>query len=117
MTNTHVEEILFEEGYKLTAKGARYSSNVDGATSSAKATKEIILAAGGELTPHILMLSGIGPEEALTAAKISVKKGLPAVRSNYQDYPELYMNFDLSNKSIPNTDKLVTTPIPTSTPQ
>ena len=112
MTNTHVDEILFEEGNKLTAKGVWCSSNVDGATSSVHATKEVILAAGGVFTPHLLMLSGIGPQDTLTAANISVKKDLPAVGSNFQDHPALYMNFDLSNKSIPNLDMLVTTPDP-----
>jgi choline dehydrogenase-like flavoprotein len=58
------------------------------------------------------MLSGIGPKDQLSAAKISVKKDLAAVGSNFQDHQALYMRFKLFNQSIPNPDMLVTTPDP-----
>jgi choline dehydrogenase-like flavoprotein len=79
MTNTHVDEILFKEGKTLVASGVKYASNVDLTTASVYAAKEVILAAGGVFTPHLLMLSGVGPKEQLSAAKIRVKKDLAAV--------------------------------------
>jgi choline dehydrogenase-like flavoprotein len=54
------------------------------------------------------MLSGIGPKDVLSAAKIKVKKDLPAVGSNFQDHQALYMTYELSNKSIPNPDMMAT---------
>ena len=112
MTDTHADEILFKEGDKIIAKGVRYTSRAESATRSVYAAKEIILAAGGVFTPHLLMLSGIGPGEHLSAANITVKKDLPAVGSNFQDHSALYMRFNLSNQAIPNPDMLVTNPDP-----
>jgi choline dehydrogenase-like flavoprotein len=112
MTNTHVDEILFKDGKKLVASGVKYTSNVDLTTTSVYAAKEVILAAGGVFTPHLLMLSGIGPKEQLSAAKISVKRDLAAVGSNFQDHQALYMRFKLSNQSIPNPDMMDATADP-----
>jgi choline dehydrogenase-like flavoprotein len=110
MTNTHVDEILFKNDTTLVASGVRYTSNANSSTASVFAKKEVILAAGSIFTPHLLMLSGIGPQDELSAAKIALKKDLPAVGSNFQDHQALYMSFNLSNQAIPNPDMLVTTP-------
>ncbi|KAF1935737.1 choline dehydrogenase [Clathrospora elynae] len=109
LTNTHVDEILFEKGKKLVASGVKFTSLANCTTASMYATKEVILAAGGVFTPHLLMLSGIGPQNTLSAANIDVKKDLEAVGSNFQDHPALYMAFNLSNQSVPNLDMLLTT--------
>jgi choline dehydrogenase-like flavoprotein len=112
MTNIHVDEILFKNGSTLVASGVKYTSKAKASSASVFAMKEVILAAGGVFTPHLLMLSGIGPKDELSAAKIAVRKDLPAVGSNFQDHQALYMRFNLSNQSIPNPDMLVTTPDP-----
>jgi choline dehydrogenase-like flavoprotein len=110
ITNTHVDEVTFKQGEKVVASGVKMTSNIDGTQASVYAAKEVILAAGGVFTPHLLMLSGIGPRDVLSSANISVRKELPAVGSNFQDHQALYMRFNLSNQSIPNPDMLVTTP-------
>ncbi|XP_071954217.1 oxygen-dependent choline dehydrogenase-like [Antedon mediterranea] len=46
--------------------------------------KEIILSAGAVGSPHILLLSGIGPEEDLKEVGIECKVNLPAVGRNLQ---------------------------------
>lgn len=48
---------------------------------------EIILCAGTLNSPHLLMLSGIGPAEALKAAGIKPLADLPQVGRNLQDHP------------------------------
>jgi choline dehydrogenase-like flavoprotein len=110
LTNTHVDEVIFEQDEKLVANGVKLTSTIDSTKASVHAAKEVILAAGGVFTPHLLMLSGIGPKDILTNANISIKKELTAVGSNFQDHQALYMRFNLSNQSIPNPDMLVTTP-------
>jgi choline dehydrogenase-like flavoprotein len=110
ITNTHVDEVTFKQGEKVVASGVKMTSNIDGTQASVYAAKEVILAAGGVFTPHLLMLSGIGPRDVLFSANISVRKELPAVGSNFQDHQALYMRFNLSDQSIPNPDMLVTTP-------
>ncbi len=50
---------------------------------------EVILAGGAFNTPQLLMLSGIGPREALDAIGIPVRVDLPGVGSNLQDRYEV----------------------------
>jgi choline dehydrogenase len=52
-----------------------------------RCTREVILAAGGIGSPHLLMLSGIGPEAHLEKVGIDVVHPLAAVGSNLQDHP------------------------------
>jgi choline dehydrogenase len=54
---------------------------------TARATREVILAAGGIGSPHLLLLSGIGPSAHLEMVGIDVVHNLPAVGSNLQDHP------------------------------
>ncbi|WP_096426410.1 GMC family oxidoreductase [Pseudomonas putida] len=48
---------------------------------------ETILSGGAFNSPKLLLLSGIGPAEELTALGIAVHKDLPAVGRNLQDHP------------------------------
>ncbi|KAF3043720.1 hypothetical protein E8E12_008495 [Didymella heteroderae] len=81
----------------LTATGVKYMPRGSQQQMQAVARKEVILAAGGVFTPHLLMYSGIGPRDVLEAAGISVKRDLAAVGSNFQGYIASYMNFTLQN--------------------
>lgn len=68
---------------KKKALGVDYIRNGKKRTVGAK--KEIILSAGPIGTPHLLMLSGVGPREHLEKLKIPVHANL-AVGSNLQDH-------------------------------
>ncbi len=48
---------------------------------------QIVLSAGAIASPHILMLSGVGPAEHLTANGIDVVKNIPGVGQNLRDHP------------------------------
>ena len=49
--------------------------------------EEIILCAGGLKSPHLLMLSGIGPEDQLNALNIPVVHSLAGVGQNLRNHP------------------------------
>jgi len=49
--------------------------------------KEIILSAGSIESPHLLMLSGIGPKQMLDEAGVDLKLDIPGVGRNLQDHP------------------------------
>jgi choline dehydrogenase-like flavoprotein len=60
------------------------------------ARREMILAAGTIGTPHLLMLSGIGPGALLRQSGIDVIKDLPAIGQNLQDHPDIFMIYELA---------------------
>ncbi len=58
-----------------------------------RAVREVILASGAFGSPQILMLSGIGPADALRGLGIRVVADLPGVGENLQDHPEIYVQY------------------------
>lgn len=64
--------------------GIRYRRG--GVEETARARREVILAAGAIGSPQLLMLSGIGPAQHLREMGIEVKHDLPAVGQNLQDH-------------------------------
>lgn len=57
------------------------------------ANREVILSGGAINSPHLLMLSGIGPADELSKHNIEVKMDLPGVGQNLQDHLEYYMQY------------------------
>lgn len=57
---------------------------------------EVVLAAGGVATPHLLMLSGIGPADALRAVGVPVVRDLP-VGQGFTDHPAVFVPFTTSD--------------------
>ena len=51
-----------------------------------RATREVVLAAGAINSPQLLLLSGIGPADELTALGVPVAHDLPGVGKNLQDH-------------------------------
>ena len=81
-TGAQATRLLIERGR---AVGVEYLQR--GRVSSARATCEVILAAGAFNSPQLLLLSGIGPPEELRALAIEPVHALPAVGKNLQDHP------------------------------
>lgn len=105
LTGHRVTEILLD-GPELEASGVIIQSREDNSSFKVFAGKEVVLAAGAIFTPHLLQLSGLGPKDVLEAANITVKKDVPAVGSNFQDHPVIYMAYNISNQSFPNPQSI-----------
>ena len=58
----------------------------DGQRRIAGAAREVILAGGAVNSPHLLMLSGIGPAQDLSRLGIGVVRDLPGVGRDPQDH-------------------------------
>jgi choline dehydrogenase-like flavoprotein len=80
VTGAHVSGVVVETGR---AKGVRYTHR--GKECMAHASREVILAAGAIGSPHILLLSGIGPASELEKHG-KVVHDLPGVGKNLQDH-------------------------------
>ncbi|KIK66580.1 hypothetical protein GYMLUDRAFT_1023126 [Collybiopsis luxurians FD-317 M1] len=103
--HAHVTRIIFDRtDGELRAIGVEYSyANTlkqMGALYRSRARKEVIVSAGAVHTPHILMLSGIGPSTHLQEHGIPVIHDLPGVGANLVDHPSVDLNFkDKRNES------------------
>jgi choline dehydrogenase-like flavoprotein len=58
----------------------------DGRDDQARATREVMLCGGAINSPHLLLLSGIGPSEALASAGVEPTHELRGVGRNLQDH-------------------------------
>ncbi len=77
----HVQKLIIENGR---CTGVRFQSG--GEMHEVMADAEIILSAGAIGSPQILMLSGIGPRDALGRLGIEVVHDLPGVGQNLQEH-------------------------------
>lgn len=78
-------------------KYAYLSNSVNGASNKKfELGRGIILTCGAILTPKLLMVSGIGPQDVLEKANIDVKVESPSVGKNLQDHPAVGVTFRLS---------------------
>jgi choline dehydrogenase-like flavoprotein len=67
------------------ATGVEYRTG--GRTRTAYATAEVVLAGGAVNSPHLLLLSGIGPGAHLREVGVDVVHDLPGVGAGLQDHP------------------------------
>jgi len=80
--NAQASRLLIEAGRCV---GVEYA--VEGRKHILKAGREVILSAGAINSPHLLMLSGIGPAQTLSTHGIPVLRDAPAVGGNLMDHP------------------------------
>ncbi|MFT4122355.1 MAG: GMC family oxidoreductase N-terminal domain-containing protein [Microbacteriaceae bacterium] len=82
--DTFVRRVLFEGSRAVAVEvesGAGDVQRIDAG--------EIVLSAGAIKSPHLLLLSGIGPAEELRAAGIPVVKDAPKVGKDFSDHPDI----------------------------
>lgn len=87
--NAHVEKVLFAQAgvEEPRAVGVQLSSSSIPANKfRVRAKREVILSAGAIATPHLLLLSGLGPKAELESVGVPVVKDLPAVGRHFMDH-------------------------------
>ena len=89
MTRARVQRLLLE-GQEATGVVLK---NQQDSQVTILAKTEVIVCAGAVGTPHLLMLSGIGPAEHLQSLGIDVVKDLPGVGQNLNDHPDFVLKF------------------------
>ena len=63
---------------------------------------EIILASGAVGSPHLLLLSGVGPADELRRLGIPVASDVPGVGEGVRDHPKTWISWHLKNSADPN---------------
>ncbi|MGA7965792.1 MAG: GMC family oxidoreductase N-terminal domain-containing protein [Gammaproteobacteria bacterium] len=86
LTEARVLKVEIDSGSRATGVLVQRS---DDSRHTVSARNEVILCCGTIGTPHLLMLSGIGPPEEIQRFGIEVRHALPGVGRNLQDHLDL----------------------------
>lgn len=108
------------------AVGVEVSEGAGGAGTGASArvvasrvirADEVVLCAGGIGTPHLLLVSGIGPAEQLRAHGVPVVHDSPGVGAAFSDHPDLSVGWRARHEVMdPRTPETFTTALNFSSP-
>jgi choline dehydrogenase-like flavoprotein len=89
----HVTRVVLEgEPGDVRATGVEYRT-ADGEVAVVRAAKEVVLSAGAVGSPHILMLSGVGPREELEAVGVRCLVDAPHVGKHLKDHLQVGLFF------------------------
>ncbi len=94
VTKAQATRILIEKGR---AVGVEYVRR--GKRRTARAGQEVLLAGGAINSPQLLLLSGVGPAEALQAIGVPPAFDLPGVGKNLQDH----LNVNILRRAVPGS--------------
>ena len=98
--DAHVTRVIMEDGPgQLRASGVEYRT-ADGETTVVHAAKEVVLCAGAVGSPHILMLSGIGPKQELEAVGVPCHLDAPDVGKHLKDHLQVGLFFPAPGAGI-----------------
>ncbi|KAH6665144.1 glucose-methanol-choline oxidoreductase [Halenospora varia] len=110
ITETIVSRIIFDGkqavGIEILPTVVR---NEDDVVVSVHASQEVVLTAGCFQSPHLLLMSGVGPAEQLSQLNIPIVHDLPAVGQNIQDHSALACEF-IINPKIKGHNQLLNDP-------
>ncbi|KAF8581790.1 GMC oxidoreductase [Ramaria rubella] len=85
--HSHVTRILFDiTGLIKKATGVEFGRVPGGSLYRVRVNMEVVLASGAIHSPHILLLSGVGPKDHLAAHGIPLVHDLPGVGQRLQDH-------------------------------
>ncbi len=86
ITNAHATRLLIENGRAI---GVEYAAGRGKPAEKVFAGQEVLLAAGAFQSPHLLLLSGVGPADALRKHGIEIACDAPEVGRNLQDHLDI----------------------------
>jgi choline dehydrogenase len=89
VSGARVDRIVFEDGRRAVA----VEYEVSGSLRRAIVEREVVMAAGALETPKLLMLSGIGPSQALRFCGVPVVREIGAIGQNLHDHPNVPLFF------------------------
>ena len=101
MTGAQATRVILEvPSGEMRAGGVEYRT-ASGEIRSVTARKEVILCAGAVGSPHLPMLSGIGPRKELEAAGVACLVDSPHVGKHLKDHIQVPLFFHSSGSGVP----------------
>jgi choline dehydrogenase len=88
-SKARVRRIVFDDARRASA----VEYEIDGQRMRAVVRREVVMCAGALETPKLLMLSGVGPGQALRSNGLDVVHDLPAMGQNLHDHPNVPLFF------------------------
>ncbi len=85
-TEAHALRVVTEQDDDGGLRATGVEVERDGERVTVRAKREVVLAAGAFGSPHLLMLSGVGPADHLREHGVEVRHDLPGVGENLQDH-------------------------------
>lgn len=85
-TTATVKRVLFDKSSTPRAQGIEFQYAIGSQIKQLFAKKEVIISAGAFQSPQLLMISGIGPKDQLTANKIPIIVENPNVGQGMEDH-------------------------------
>ena len=102
LVNAHVTRLIFDsksDKNNLTASAVEFSTDGGATKRTVKMKKEVVLAGGTVGSPVVLMHSGIGAKDVLSAAGVDVISELPGVGNHLQDHLLATIAFETTEKT------------------
>lgn len=107
ITHAHVTRVVLSDDVETPrAIGIEYQ-DAAGERIIIEAGREVILSGGAIGSPHILMLSGIGPRRELEHAEVECRVDLPDVGKHLKDHLALGLLFDSPEAGTPLGDAVL----------
>lgn len=106
-TNLHIVKNAFAQKILINSNNTAYGVEfeLNGTIFKAIARKEVIVSGGAYMSPHLLLLSGIGPKEDLKKLNIPVKSDIPVGR-NLVDHHAVFVWFKFNGTEESSTQRL-----------
>jgi choline dehydrogenase-like flavoprotein len=95
--------LLDGENEGLTAVGVEYRT-ADGGTAVVEAQKEVVLSAGAIGSPHLLLLSGVGPRTELEAVGVACQLDSPDIGKHLKDHLQVALFFPAPGVGVSMTE-------------
>lgn len=93
ISNAHAGRVIIE---RKTAVGVEFSAGPGKPVQNVYAKREVLLTAGAFQSPHLLLLSGIGPADELQKAGVPVEHDSPEVGRNLQDHLDVCVIYEMT---------------------
>ncbi len=104
ITGAHATRVLLDgSSGHIEAKGVKYRK-ASGEISTVFANKEVILSAGAVGSPHLLLLSGIGPRNELETVNVQCLVDSPDVGKHLKDHIQVPLFFPAPGVGISMTE-------------